>query len=71
MANAKKQVAENVPGDFFVDSTCIDCDACRQIAPAVFGGLHDATGAYPEAFLAGAVLQAVAAGIIVLGRRGR
>ena len=21
------------PGDFFVDSTCIDCDACRQIAP--------------------------------------
>ena len=28
---------ENVPGDFFVDSTCIDCDACRQIAPSVFG----------------------------------
>src|SRR5260370_7641831 len=37
MANAKKRVPENVPGDFFVDSTCIDCDACRQIAPAVFG----------------------------------
>jgi ferredoxin len=37
MANPKKQVPENVPGDFFVDSTCIDCDACRQIAPAVFG----------------------------------
>jgi glyoxylase-like metal-dependent hydrolase (beta-lactamase superfamily II)/ferredoxin len=36
MANLKKQVPENVPGDFFVDSTCIDCDACRQIAPAVF-----------------------------------
>ncbi|MGZ5494768.1 MAG: 4Fe-4S domain-containing protein, partial [Thermoanaerobaculia bacterium] len=31
-------MAENVAGDFFVDSTCIDCDACRQIAPAVF---HD------------------------------
>jgi glyoxylase-like metal-dependent hydrolase (beta-lactamase superfamily II)/ferredoxin len=30
-------VPENVAGDFFVDSTCIDCDACRQIAPAVFG----------------------------------
>jgi glyoxylase-like metal-dependent hydrolase (beta-lactamase superfamily II)/ferredoxin len=30
-------VPENVPGDFFVDSTCIDCDACRQIAPPVFG----------------------------------
>ncbi|HTU93091.1 MAG TPA: MBL fold metallo-hydrolase [Gemmataceae bacterium] len=37
MANPKKRVAENVPGDFFVDSTCINCDACRQIAPAVFG----------------------------------
>src|SRR5437763_4896241 len=37
MANPKKQVPENVPGDFFVDSTCIDCDACRQIAPTVFG----------------------------------
>jgi glyoxylase-like metal-dependent hydrolase (beta-lactamase superfamily II)/ferredoxin len=30
-------VPENAPGDFFVDSTCIDCDTCRQIAPAVFG----------------------------------
>jgi glyoxylase-like metal-dependent hydrolase (beta-lactamase superfamily II)/ferredoxin len=37
MANFKKRVLENVPGDFFVDATCIDCDACRQIAPAVFG----------------------------------
>lgn len=37
MANLKKRVAENVPGDFFVDSSCIDCDACRQIAFSVFG----------------------------------
>lgn len=37
MANPKKRVPENVPGDFFVDSSCIDCDACRQIAPSVFG----------------------------------
>jgi glyoxylase-like metal-dependent hydrolase (beta-lactamase superfamily II)/ferredoxin len=37
MANPKKRVPENVAGDFFVDSTCIDCDACRQIAPVVFG----------------------------------
>ncbi len=36
MANRKKSVAENVPGDFFVDATCIDCDACRQLAPTVF-----------------------------------
>lgn len=37
MANAQRRVSENVPGDFFVDSTCIDCDACRQIAPTIFG----------------------------------
>jgi glyoxylase-like metal-dependent hydrolase (beta-lactamase superfamily II)/ferredoxin len=37
MANPRKRVPENIAGDFFVDSTCIDCDACRQIAPAVFG----------------------------------
>src|SRR6266498_653113 len=36
MANPKKRVLENASGDFFVDSTCINCDACRQIAPAVF-----------------------------------
>lgn len=37
MANPRKRVPENVSGDFFVDSTCIDCDTCRQIAPQVFG----------------------------------
>ncbi len=41
MANLTKRVPENIPGDFFVDSTCIDCDACRQIAPAVFGQAAD------------------------------
>ena len=36
MANFALRLAENVPGDFYVDSTCIDCDACRQIAPEIF-----------------------------------
>jgi len=36
MANLKMRLPENAPGDFFVDSTCIDCDTCRQIAPQVF-----------------------------------
>jgi len=36
MADRTKQVPENIPGEFFVDSTCIDCDTCRQIAPATF-----------------------------------
>lgn len=41
MANLKLRAIENVPGDFFVDSTCIDCDTCRQLAPATFGEAPD------------------------------
>lgn len=26
----------NVPGDFFVAASCIDCDACRWLAPSTF-----------------------------------
>jgi glyoxylase-like metal-dependent hydrolase (beta-lactamase superfamily II)/ferredoxin len=36
MANWKKRVPENVAGEFFVDTTCINCDACRQLAPGIF-----------------------------------
>jgi glyoxylase-like metal-dependent hydrolase (beta-lactamase superfamily II)/ferredoxin len=36
MAQISQRLPENVDGDFYVDSTCIDCDACRQIAPASF-----------------------------------
>src|ERR687884_1782574 len=36
MANPARRLPENVPGDFYVDDSCIDCDACRQIAPTVF-----------------------------------
>ncbi|HSE30944.1 MAG TPA: MBL fold metallo-hydrolase [Pyrinomonadaceae bacterium] len=36
MANLQLRLPENVPGDFFVDSTCIDCDTCSQLAPTVF-----------------------------------
>ena len=36
MAQIKHRLPENVEGDFYVDATCIDCDACRQIAPAIF-----------------------------------
>jgi MFS family permease len=43
--------------------------AVFAFAPAVFGALRDVTGAYVGVFLAGAALQAVAAGVVVLGRR--
>jgi glyoxylase-like metal-dependent hydrolase (beta-lactamase superfamily II)/ferredoxin len=41
MAQVALRLPNNVAGDFFVDSSCIDCDACRQIAPMVF---HDDGG---------------------------
>lgn len=41
MANQKQSYADNAPGDFFVDRTCIDCDLCRQIAPATFRETSD------------------------------
>jgi glyoxylase-like metal-dependent hydrolase (beta-lactamase superfamily II)/ferredoxin len=36
MARASDRIPENVGDDFFVDSSCIDCDLCRQLAPATF-----------------------------------
>jgi glyoxylase-like metal-dependent hydrolase (beta-lactamase superfamily II)/ferredoxin len=40
MARRELAVAENVPGDLFVDETCIECDTCRELAPDVFGSLE-------------------------------
>jgi glyoxylase-like metal-dependent hydrolase (beta-lactamase superfamily II) len=37
MADVSRALPANVVGDWFVDSTCIDCDTCRQLAPRVFG----------------------------------
>src|SRR3954471_5223663 len=39
MARRELAVAENVPGELFVDDTCIECDTCRELAPDVFGSL--------------------------------
>jgi glyoxylase-like metal-dependent hydrolase (beta-lactamase superfamily II)/ferredoxin len=36
VADRKKRLDTNVPGNFFVDATCINCDTCRQLAPATF-----------------------------------
>ena len=36
MANRTQKLPENVDGTFYVDVTCIDCDLCRQTAPANF-----------------------------------
>jgi glyoxylase-like metal-dependent hydrolase (beta-lactamase superfamily II)/ferredoxin len=36
MATLTHRRTENVSGDFYVDSTCINCDTCRWMAPEVF-----------------------------------
>ena len=41
MAQATLRLPTNVAGDFFVDSSCIDCDACRVFAPTVFSDAND------------------------------
>jgi len=41
MANRSLKLSENVGGRFYVDHTCIDCDLCRQSAPANFSRNSD------------------------------
>src|SRR5439155_19339116 len=41
MADVRKKVPENVASEFFVDTTCIDCDACRQLAVCTFAEAGD------------------------------
>jgi glyoxylase-like metal-dependent hydrolase (beta-lactamase superfamily II)/ferredoxin len=48
MAQPALRLESNVPGDFFVDSTCIDCDACRIFAPAVFHDAGDQSAVYHQ-----------------------
>jgi len=36
MARLDRSNPDNAPGEWFVDTRCIDCDTCRQVAPAVF-----------------------------------
>lgn len=48
MADRSKRFPQNVEGDFFVDSTCIDCDTCRQIAPGVFRDHGGASSVYHQ-----------------------
>lgn len=36
MANLNLRRPENVNGDFYVDTSCIDCDTCRWMTPEVF-----------------------------------
>jgi ferredoxin len=48
MAEKKLKTPENVPGKYYVDNTCIDCDLCRQLAPESFKRLDE--GGYSYVF---------------------
>lgn len=41
MADIDEKTPLNVPGKFYVDSSCIDCDLCRETAPENFGRDED------------------------------
>jgi glyoxylase-like metal-dependent hydrolase (beta-lactamase superfamily II) len=49
MAQAALRRPENAPGPVFVDTSCIDCDTCRWMAPRVFArrGGQSAVAAQP------------------------
>ncbi|MDQ3586374.1 MAG: MBL fold metallo-hydrolase [Acidobacteriota bacterium] len=48
MVDITQRLPENVAGDFYVDASCIDCDACRQIAPASFHDHGDQSSVYRQ-----------------------
>ena len=48
MADLKKRHEANVPGAFYVDTTCIDCDTCRWMAPGVFHDIGDQSAVHAQ-----------------------
>lgn len=48
MANPEMKYKDNVPGSFYVDQECIDCDLCRDTAPKNFRRHDD--GGYSYVF---------------------
>ena len=36
MADVENKYPQNTPGAYYVDDQCIDCDLCRETAPANF-----------------------------------
>ena len=42
MANRDDKVPESIEGKYYVDSQCIDCNLCREIAPNNFAHQDEA-----------------------------
>lgn len=48
MADLANKYSDNTSGQYFVDDQCIDCDLCRETAPANFTRQND--GGYSYVF---------------------
>ena len=46
MADLTNRLLTNVPGSYYVDDTCIDCDQCRATAPDFFARDDDSGLSY-------------------------
>jgi ferredoxin len=36
MPEITERLTQNATGSYYVDSSCVDCDFCRSVAPAIF-----------------------------------
>jgi len=41
MANKEDKLPENVPGKYYVDSECVFCETCIELAPENFAPQND------------------------------
>lgn len=46
MADAENKYSQNADGKYYVDDQCIDCDLCRETAPANFKRDEDGGHSY-------------------------
>ncbi len=48
MATFSDRTPDNVPGRYYIDTTCIDCDQCRVMAPEFFARNEDSGLSYVQ-----------------------
>lgn len=48
MATLERKRLENIEGNFYVDSSCIDCDTCRWMAAEIFNRQGSQSAVYQQ-----------------------
>jgi ferredoxin len=61
MAHLANRRSENIDGDLYVDTSCIDCDTCRWMAPTVFDRFGEMSAVYHQPIDRAERLQAMQA----------